>query len=508
MTRKEVLKTIAALCIFAVIFALLTAVFKPKWNSYHSDQMQTRLQGFYRQEKNSHNVIYLGSSFSYCGISPLKIWDEQKITGYVFSGTGQKAWMSAYYLEEAFKYQTPEVVVYEAGAVLDEKESAEKNNRKSIDYMRWSPTKLKAILEICENTGESKKEYLFPFLRYHSRWTDIGGEDANLKVDSSYFLMGTMSWCATRPVSAKKLAKYEQWDAGAIEGSSLKVGPKSGNAVLKMKKMCEEKGSQFLLVRVPSMSWSLEEAAAVQSFADENAIPYLDMNLYNDEIGIDWKKDTPDKGEHLNIFGCGKASGYLGQYLKDNYEFEERLSGENRKFWEESAKKRDSLENCYMLSQVNQCDEYMRLSDSEEFITMIVVPGTAKNRIPDEIKDTFEKRGLKLPEADTVNEPYVALLDGAKTVFECFGGELSKEKSYIWDDTAFLLSSGDWTDAKQTKALVDGREFEVDKEGINLVVYNKVLRQVVDVVNFDTAKEEIHAEHKSQPMIIDEDVLK
>lgn len=71
-----------------------------------------------------------------------------------------------------------------------------------------------------------------------------------------------------------------------------------------------------------------------------------------------------------------------------------------------------------------------------------------------------------------------------------------------------MLSSGDWTDAKQTKAFVDGREFEVDKEGINLVVYNKVLRQVVDVVNFDTAKEEIHAEHKNQPMIIDEDVLK
>lgn len=508
MTRKDVLKMIAAICIFVVTFGLLTAVFKPKWNSYHSDQMQTRLQGFYRQEKNSHNVIYLGSSFSYCGISPLKIWDEQEITGYVFSGTGQKAWMSAYYLEEALKYQKPEVVVYEAGAILDEKESAEKNNRKSIDYMRWSPTKLKAIMEICKNTGESKKEYLFPFLRYHSRWKDVSGADANLKADSSYFLMGTMSWCATRPVPAKRLVKYEQWDSGAIEDSSLKVGPKSADAVIRMKKMCEEKGIQFLLLRVPSMSWSLEESAAVQGFADENAIPYFDMNLHNEEIGIDWEKDTPDKGEHLNIFGCRKASSYLGKYLKEHYNFETKLSEKNKKIWKESAEKRDSLEASYKLSLVNQKEDYMQMFFNDDYAAMIVVSGTAENHFSDEMRETFAECGLRLSEADSLNEPYAALLDGKKVVFEYFGKNLPKEKSYVWNDNTFLLASEDWTDIKQAKAFVNDREFEVNKAGINIVVYNKTLRQVVDVVNFDTTKDEVAVEHISQPMIIDEDVLK
>ena len=113
MLRKNVVKMIAACLLFMLFFQFLTAIFMPKWTSYHSDQMQTRIQAFYQQEKNSHDVIYLGSSYAYCGISPLTIWEEQGITGYVFAGTGQKAWMSAYYLEEALKYQAPKVVVFE-----------------------------------------------------------------------------------------------------------------------------------------------------------------------------------------------------------------------------------------------------------------------------------------------------------------------------------------------------------------------------------------------------------
>lgn len=347
MTRKNVMKLISACLAFVVFFSIFTGVFMPKWNSYHSDQMQTRVQAFYKQEKDSHDVIYVGSSFAYCGISPLNIWEEQGITGYVFAGTGQKAWMSAYYLEEALKYQTPKVVVFEVGAIFDEKESSEENNRKSIDYMRWSPVKLKAIRTICNRTGESKKEYLFPFLRYHSRWRELEQKDFHLGWDSSYFLMGTLSWCATRPPSKKKIKSYESWGDKADESSVLEVGEKSRKAVLKMKELCEEKGIDFQMVRVPSLAWSLEAAEVVQSFADENQIPYLDMNLCREETGIDWKTDTPDKGEHLNIFGCRKVSSFFGKYLKENYEFDTKLSEKNLEFWGKSAKKFDDIAEAY-----------------------------------------------------------------------------------------------------------------------------------------------------------------
>lgn len=332
----------SAVLIFVVIFAILTAVMEPKWN-YYGNQTQTRVQAFYRQEKNSHDVIYLGSSFSYCGISPLTIWEEQGISGYVFSNPAQKAWMSAYYLEEALKYQTPEVVIYETGAILDEEDADEGHNRKNIDYLRWSPTKMKAIRTICKQTGESEKEYLFPLLRFHSRWSDLDQPDFHLAWDSDYYLMGTALKVTTKPAKEKKIKIWQEWKPGTMEVQRDSVGPRCKEAVLKMKKLCDEKGIKFQLVRMPSMQWSPEASEIVQQFADENGIPFLDMNLHQEEIGVDWRTDTHDGGMHLNILGCEKASSYLGKYLKENYEFDTQMSGENKKFWNASVEKFDSL---------------------------------------------------------------------------------------------------------------------------------------------------------------------
>ena len=351
MNKKNVLRRICFAVVFVILFGIFSAVFMPKWSFARSDETQTRIQAFYRQEKNSHDVIYVGASFAYCAISPLNIWEEQGITGYVFAGTGQKVWLSTYYLKEALKYQTPSVVVFEAGAIFDEEEATEGNNRKNIDYMRWSPEKLRAIKTICDNTGESKKEYLIPFLRYHSRWRELEQKDFHIQGDTSYHMMGTLAWRATRPASEKKIKKYEAWKEQTAKTSELEVGERCREAVLEMKRICEERGIEFMMMRAPTLEWSMEAVQAVQKFADENEIPYLDLNLYREETGIDWTTDTPDKGEHLNVLGCKKASSFFGEYLKDNYEFDTKLSGKNRRFWDESAEEYHAVIEAYRLKE-------------------------------------------------------------------------------------------------------------------------------------------------------------
>ncbi len=504
MTRKNVIKMIFASLIFIIIFGILTAVLEPKWN-YYGNQTQTRVQAFYRQEKGSHDVIYLGSSFSYCGISPLKIWEEQKISGYVFSNPAQKAWISAYYLEEALKYQTPEVVVYEAGAILDEEETDEGHNRKNIDYLRWSPTKLKAIMTVCANTGESKKEYLFPLLRFHSRWSDLDQADFHLAWDSSYYLMGTALKLTTRPASKKNIARYHAWQPGTMETPRTEVGPKCKDAVLKMKKLCQEKGIKFQLVRMPSMQWSPEAGEIVQRFADENQIPFLDMNLYREEIGVDWRADTHDKGMHLNILGCEKASSFLGKYLKENYEFETKMSDDNRKFWDTSAMKFNSLVESYTLPVIGDCEAYVGALDNEDFITAVTLCAAPGNDLTGEQRKAFSELGLNVPAADAgKGTAYLALLDGRKVVREKSGEGMVKSKPYTWGEDTFRIVSGDPVHSEQTLVAVSEREYEVSKPGINIVVYDKTLGQVVDVVNFDTAQKNAPAEHVKQPLIEDD----
>ena len=63
------------------------------------------------------------------------------------------------------------------------------------------------------------------------------------------------------------------------------------------------------------MNWSMEKHNGVENLAKELGVEYLDMNLLNNEINIDWKKDSRDKGDHLNYTGSLKTTKFLGEYL-------------------------------------------------------------------------------------------------------------------------------------------------------------------------------------------------
>ena len=76
MGKKNVLKGICFVVVFVILFGIFSAVFMPKWSFARSDETQTRIQAFYRQEKNSHDVIYVGASFAYCAISPVMYLQE------------------------------------------------------------------------------------------------------------------------------------------------------------------------------------------------------------------------------------------------------------------------------------------------------------------------------------------------------------------------------------------------------------------------------------------------
>ena len=47
------------------------------------------------------------------------------------------------------------------------------------------------------------------------------------------------------------------------------------------------------------VNWSYERHNGIQKFAEELGCDYVDLNL--ESLGIDWTKDTFDKGDHLNL---------------------------------------------------------------------------------------------------------------------------------------------------------------------------------------------------------------
>ena len=52
------------------------------------------------------------------------------------------------------------------------------------------------------------------------------------------------------------------------------------------------------------------------------------MNLNYKDFGFDWKTDTADAGDHLNVYGAEKVSKYLGKIIQEKYNIPNRKNDE------------------------------------------------------------------------------------------------------------------------------------------------------------------------------------
>ena len=69
-------------------------------------------------------------------------------------------------------------------------------------------------------------------------------------------------------------------------------------------------------------------------YAGKYGIPYLDFNQKLKELGIDWKSDTLDKGDHLNLSGAHKVTDYMTAYLQEHYMLPDHRGDEKFTSWD------------------------------------------------------------------------------------------------------------------------------------------------------------------------------
>ena len=75
----------------------------------------------------------------------------------------------------------------------------------------------------------------------------------------------------------------------------------------------------------------------------DNDVLFFDMNYYIDEIGLDWKTDSKDGGNHLNLYGAIKVSDYIAEYIHENLEIPDRRSNKKYKNWNKEYKEYTKL---------------------------------------------------------------------------------------------------------------------------------------------------------------------
>jgi hypothetical protein len=306
--KKVVIGVVAVLS--AVLFlGFLQALLKPKYmTSIHEGNL---IEEYYDEAK-AHDVIFIGDCEVFSNISPVRLWQKYGITSYIRGSAQQLIWQSYYLLKETLTYEKPKVVVLNILAMKYNEPQKEAYNRLTLDGMKLSTHKIAAIrASMLEE--ESLLTYLFPLLRYHSRWSELTGEDLKyLFHKNTLSHNGYLMRVDTKPVTVipqgKRLPQY-------------RFGDRAYAYLDRITKLCKDNHIELILIKSPSVYpyWYEEWDKQMVDYAKSNGIDYINFLSLADEIGIDYSKDTFDGGLHLNLSGAEKFSDYLGKILQSEY---------------------------------------------------------------------------------------------------------------------------------------------------------------------------------------------
>lgn len=334
----SLLKGLIALALCLGVFFLVQRLLMPKYSPEGESGIVEGafMAEFYRQEDKNFDVIFVGDCEVYENFSPVRLWREYGIHSYIRGSAEQYIWQSYYALEDTLKYCQPEVVVFNIQSLQFNESQSEAYNRMSLDGMRWSKTKVDAIYASMTEE-ESFIEYVFPILRYHSRWSELTGEDFKYlfkdpDVSFNGYYMRVDVKEAERFPTAPVLADYS-------------FGDNAWKYLDMMRELCAKKGIQLIFIKAPSLYpyWYDEYEAQVEAYAAAYDLPYYNFLELTEEAGIDYQTDTYDGGLHMNLSGAEKLSVYFGKILSEEYGVTDRRGEEKlEKIWTEKCRAYDS----------------------------------------------------------------------------------------------------------------------------------------------------------------------
>lgn len=293
----------------AVVLASLCFLQRLLMPKYAADVVEGALIAEYYGEEKDHDVIFIGDCEVYENFSPAVLWRDYGINSYIRGSAQQLIWQSYYLLEDTLRYEKPRAVIFNVLAMQYNEPQREAYNRMTLEGMRWSLSKTAAI-RVSMTEEEHFLEYVFPLLRYHSRWSELGEADVAYmfdtpKVSHNGYYMRVDVKPAEHVPEGRILADYD-------------FGENAWDYLNRITELCRDNGIQLILVKAPSLYpyWYDQWEEQIQGYAAEKGLLYINFLELQEETGLDFSTDTYDAGLHLNLSGAEKITAYLGEVLQ------------------------------------------------------------------------------------------------------------------------------------------------------------------------------------------------
>lgn len=318
-------KTIILLLIVTFIILGLSRILEYKFVEKINDARKQVLE----MEENSVDVLFVGASGLYAGISPINLWGEFGVTSFNLSSSNQSPLISYYSLLEVLQKHKPKVIVLDLVSLGIENTPQEYESYYQNGLSGFQSYKIRysALFDMFKTFKiEDKLSFISKFYRYHNRWNQLSEKDF---VDNKYeaYRLGGLLNSKVEPVSYLK----------SHMDNTEKVQPnfeQSEYYYSKIIELAKENNIEIISVSPPRLGAKYGRQKAIEDFTKKNEIINLDLSTKEsiEMLNLDFSKDFYNNN-HLNKYGNYKLTKYIGKYLTDEYDLQEGYDDGTVKYW-------------------------------------------------------------------------------------------------------------------------------------------------------------------------------
>jgi len=360
----KAIKTAARCVLFLGILALVTTTV---YNAL-SWKNTNGITGLYRLPADRADVLFVGSSHSFCTVNTAILWKEQGIAATDISESGQNFPVGYHYLREALKTQHPKVVLLELFGIDRGIHIESGTHYRNSLNMKWSKNYVenadyiiqdisRKITDANELSGIRKAIYLkFPVI--HSRYDELTEEDFG---QNEEWLRYHSNW------SNKAFSPPEALNEKGVDALT-DVQRHYLDGLLELSK---QHGFKLVLWVAP---YCLNENRARQynavgQYARENGIDFINFHELIEETGFDYATDMRNEGSssgsHINNNGAQKITRYFGKHLMENYDLQDRRGDPSYAYYDRTAREWDVEYALHGMDLAENLQDYVKAIDPE-----------------------------------------------------------------------------------------------------------------------------------------------
>ncbi len=460
-------KTTIRIAVFIVTLALILGFVNKVFKVKYSDGIYG-VTKFYELENETVDVLILGSSHAFEDFNTGTLWDEYGIASYILAGSVQPMWNTYYYLKEALKTQTPELIVLEGYLTTYGQDYIDDSRIIKNNYgLKWSLDKVNSIK--ISSPKDRWAEFMLEYNQYHTRYTELGCGDFLKNQGNRLFDDWKGFGCnmATTPLESRDVRNIT--DKAALYAKTEEYYRKTIELAL---------NHNIPIVVVISPYAGIGEGEqqiynSASEIAAEYGVAFINCNLMTDEIGLDYAMDAGD-GAHLNYRGNRKYSKFIGGYLKNNYEISDRRGDTAYESWKKNADYiRQMIEDQELIETTDLAVIGEKLLD-EDYWVIISVDGNC-NTSDTNLTEFFDQQGIY---DESKNGIWLKQNNG----IVWSSGTESVEKYIMISAHDFCMKRIiDEAEQSSNSIIMDNVQYQKAANGVNILVYDVKTEKIADM---------------------------